>query len=81
MLQCKLSEGKLDSFVRDVKAAPDPQCVLYTDQRMSELVKFTTKQTKFLSLLQTQPTTLGTFMSPYLLTVIGEINATVLLIL
>ena len=33
MLQYKLTEGKLDSFVRDVKAAPDPQCVLYTDQQ------------------------------------------------
>ena len=47
MLQCKLSEGKSDSFVRDVKAAPDPQCVLYTDWQMSELVKFTTKQAEF----------------------------------
>ena len=26
MLQCKVCEGKEDTFVRDVKAAPDPQC-------------------------------------------------------
>ena len=45
MLQCKMSEGKNDSFVRDVKAAPDPQCVLYTEAQMADLVRFTTKPT------------------------------------
>ena len=31
MLQCKVCEGKADAFVRDVKAAPEPQCVLFTN--------------------------------------------------
>jgi hypothetical protein len=42
MLQCKLAEGKSDAFVRDVKAAPQPQCVLFTDYQISDLVRFTT---------------------------------------
>lgn len=29
MLQCKLSEGSSDAFVRDVKAAPSPQSILF----------------------------------------------------
>ena len=31
MLQCKVCEGKSEAFVRDVKAAPEPQCVLFSD--------------------------------------------------
>ena len=27
MLECKEAQGSKESFVRDVKAAPDPQCV------------------------------------------------------
>ena len=26
MLECKLAQGTEDAFVRDVKAAPEPQC-------------------------------------------------------
>ena len=47
ILQWKLSEGMSDSFVCDLKAALDPQCVLCTDWQMSELVKVTTKQAEF----------------------------------
>ena len=47
MLQCKLSEGKTDAFVRDVKAAPDPQCILFTNWQLSDLVRFTTKSAEF----------------------------------
>ena len=42
MLRCKLCEGKEDSFVRDVKAAPNPKCVLFTDWQLSECERFTT---------------------------------------
>ena len=42
MLQCKVCEGKDDAFVRDVKAAPDPQCVLFSEWQMSDLDRFVT---------------------------------------
>lgn len=47
MLQCKLSEGKSDAFVRDVKAAPEPQCVLFTDWQLNDLARFITKPSQF----------------------------------
>ena len=47
MLQCKLSEGKSDAFVRDVKAAPEPQCILFTDWQLTDLVRFVTKPSEF----------------------------------
>ena len=47
MLQCKLSEGKSDAFVRDVKAAPEPQCILFTDWQLADLVRFATKPSEF----------------------------------
>ena len=31
MLACKLGQGKLEAFVRDVKAAPEPMAVLFYD--------------------------------------------------
>ena len=40
MLQCKECEGKDDAFVRDVKAAPEPQCVLFADWQVSDLDHF-----------------------------------------
>lgn len=47
MLQCKLSEGKADSFVRDVKAAPEPQYVLFYDWQVADLARFLTNPRKF----------------------------------
>ena len=47
MLQCKLCEGKTDAFVRDVKAAPDQQCVLFMDWQMSDLERFTTDSREY----------------------------------
>jgi hypothetical protein len=47
MLQCKLCEGKEGSFVRDVKAAPDPQCVLFTDWQISDLECFATDSKQY----------------------------------
>ena len=29
MLECKLARGNSEAFVRDVKAAPSPQCVMF----------------------------------------------------
>jgi len=47
MLQCKLAEGSADAFVRDVKAAPDPQCVLFFDWQLNDLVRFLTDDRDF----------------------------------
>ena len=47
MLQCKLSEDKTDAFVWDVEAAPEPQCILFTDWQLSDLLRFTTKPMEF----------------------------------
>ena len=47
MLQCKSSEGYTDAFVRDVKAAPDPQCVLFYDWQIQDLVRFLTSKKEF----------------------------------
>ena len=47
MLQCKLTEGTSDAFVRDVKAAPDPQCVMMFDFQLQDLVRFLTDSKKF----------------------------------
>lgn len=47
MLQCKVSEGKEDAFVRDVKATPEPQCVLFTDWQLNDLSRFVTNQNQF----------------------------------
>ena len=61
MLQCKMSEGKSSSFVRDVKAAPDPQCVLFTEWQVSDLVRFMTKSTQFTVLVADTTYNLGNF--------------------
>ena len=47
MLQCKFSEGKIDAFVRDVKAAPEPQCVLFSYWQLNDLSRFVTNQNQF----------------------------------
>ena len=47
MLQCKSFEGSADAFVRDVKAAPDPQCVLFFDWQLQDLVRFLTNDKLF----------------------------------
>ena len=31
MLECKLAQGKADAFAWDVKAAPEPMAVCYSD--------------------------------------------------
>lgn len=47
MLQCKLSEGKTDAFARDVKAVPEPQCVLFYDWQITDLARFVTDRQQF----------------------------------
>ena len=47
MLQCKSSEGSADAFVRDVKAAPDPQCVMFFNWQLQDLVRFLTNDKVF----------------------------------
>ena len=40
MLECKLTQGSSDAFVRDVKAAPSPQCVLFFDWQLNDMEHF-----------------------------------------
>ena len=47
MLQCKLTDGTSDAFVCDVKAVPDPQCVIAFDWQVNDLVRFLTDDRKF----------------------------------
>ena len=47
MLQCKLTDGTSDAFVRDIKAAPDPQCIMAFDWQINDLVCFLTDERKF----------------------------------
>ena len=42
MFQCKVCEGKADAFIQDVKATPEPQCVLFCDWQISDLERFVT---------------------------------------
>jgi hypothetical protein len=59
MLECKLAQGKEDAFVRDVKAAPEPMAVCFTDWQLQDLELFCTNPAEF---LQIPRTTLGIFM-------------------
>ena len=47
MFECKLTQGSNEAFVRDVKAAPSPQCVLYFDWQLSEMERFLTNNSEF----------------------------------
>ena len=58
MLQCKSSEGSADAFVRNVKAAPDPQCVLFFDWQLQDLARFLTPSFGiFTDIIYVTPTT------------------------
>ena len=65
MLQCKLSEGKSDAFVRDVKAAPEPQCILSTDWQLTDLVRFVTKPSEFCVFTADTTYNLGDLCDPH----------------
>jgi hypothetical protein len=47
MLECKLQQGKADSFVIDVKAAPHPMCVLASQWQLDDMVRFLTNNHSF----------------------------------
>ena len=47
MLECKLAQGTEELFVRDVKAAPDPQCVLCFDWQVKDMERFLTQPEGF----------------------------------
>ena len=47
MLECKATQGSEDMFVRDVKAAPSPQCVLFFDWQLRDMRRFLTNNKKF----------------------------------
>lgn len=61
MLQCKLSQGTSDAFVRDVKAAPDPLCVMFFDWQLFDLVRFLTDPMHFCILTADTTYNLGEF--------------------
>ena len=62
MLECKLAQGSQEAFVRDVKAAPDPQCVLFFDWQITDMVRFVTDTEEQSGILTVDPTyNLGNF--------------------
>ena len=46
MVECKLAQGG-NAFVYDVKAAPSPQCVLFFDWQLYDMVRFLTNNKHF----------------------------------
>lgn len=47
ILECKLAQGKNDAFVRDVKAAPEPMAVCYSDWQVQDMKRFCTNPDEF----------------------------------
>ena len=47
MLQCKSSQGSADAFVQDVKAAADPQSLLFFNWQLQDFVQFLTNDKVF----------------------------------
>ena len=45
MMECKLAQGKNDLFVQDVKAAPEPQCILFADWQLQDLCRLSVDTT------------------------------------
>ena len=61
MQQCKATSAGPHAYIRAVQAAPEPVCVLATDQHICDLVRFCTNSSKF-SVLTVNPTfNLGPF--------------------
>ena len=47
MLECTLQQGKSAGFVKDVKAAPQPMCVLSFDWQLNDMERFLTHNHSF----------------------------------
>ena len=47
MVQCKLTDGTTHAFVRDVKAAPDPQYIMAFDWQVNDMAHFLINERKF----------------------------------
>ena len=47
MLECKVAQGSIDAYVPDVKAAPDPQCVLFFDWQLEDMERLLTQCDEF----------------------------------
>ena len=47
MLECKLAQGKTEMFVQDVKAAPQPMCVLSFNRQLDDMERFLTNNHQF----------------------------------
>ena len=62
MLECKVAQGSDDMFVRDVKAAPSPQCVLFFDWQLKDMTRFLTNNRKFGIFTADTTYSLGEFM-------------------
>ena len=61
MLEYKVSRGLQEAFVQDVKAAPDPQCILYFSWQMQDMDRFLTQPEKFGILTRDTTYNLGHF--------------------
>ena len=62
MLECKLAQGTQEAFVRDVKAAPDPQYILFFDWQLADMERFVTNSSEQCGILTIDPTyNLGQF--------------------
>ena len=60
MQVCKETSSSMDAFVRSVEAAPEPMCVLATNQQLADLERFCTTSPS--SVLSVDPTfNLGPF--------------------
>lgn len=61
MLQCKLADGTSRAFVRDVKAAPDSQCVLFFNWQLKDVACFVSNPDVFSILTADTKYNLGEF--------------------
>ena len=61
MMECKLSQGKNELYVQDVKAAPEPQSILFSGWQLQDLVRFCTDNRSFTPLSVDTTFNLGDF--------------------
>ena len=61
MLECKLAQSKGELFSQDIKAAPEPQSVLFYEWQVDDLVRFCTHNCSFSALTVDTTFNLGDF--------------------